>query len=172
MPDPRSIAAGFRTHEFARLFLLAVAAGWRWRMGGSHVVIYPPDKSLTPVVLSITANDLFHGPANARAILRRAGLPGVDPEPKPRRSEPDRAPAPVDRASSTDDPLRALPQPPGQVPITTTLPVRRAPEPPTCDSCGHRLLTWHRLQLADGCRGCDECDAADQRRRLAGGLHR
>ena len=47
-------------------------AGWRWRQGKRHIVVYPPGGG-RPLILSATAQD---GPAtrNTRAQFKRAGL--------------------------------------------------------------------------------------------------
>lgn len=69
--DPRDI--GFRSKRHRDAFLKAVAAGWRWRQGGNHIVLYPPDGS-RPLILSTTDADSERNYKNNRAGFRRAGL--------------------------------------------------------------------------------------------------
>lgn len=63
----------FRSEALKDLFADVKAAGWKWRRGSKHIVIYPPDGS-APIMLSVTAYD---GVMNAKveAMLRRRGLP-------------------------------------------------------------------------------------------------
>lgn len=62
----------FRSPTLADLFAEAVKAGWRWRYGSNHVLVYPPDGS-PPIALSVTA---FDGKQNQDLVARcrRAGL--------------------------------------------------------------------------------------------------
>lgn len=62
----------FRSPTLKRLFASAVAQGWTWKRGGSHILIFPPDGS-PAIALSTTAYD---GKANLNLVARakRAGL--------------------------------------------------------------------------------------------------
>ena len=63
----------FNSEAIAALFTeVREDPAWRWRIGGSHIVCYPPDGS-RPLILSTTAYD---GPATRTTIgqFRRHGL--------------------------------------------------------------------------------------------------
>jgi hypothetical protein len=62
----------FRSPTLKALFASAVAQGWKWRRGGSHVLIFPPDGS-PAIALSTTAYD---GKMNLDLVARakRHGL--------------------------------------------------------------------------------------------------
>jgi hypothetical protein len=63
------------SEEHKAIFERVIEAGWKWRYDGSHIVVYPADRELRPLILSLTARD---GPAthNTRSQFRRAGLWG------------------------------------------------------------------------------------------------
>jgi hypothetical protein len=75
MSRPVEVARGFRSPALRTLFLRAVAQGWRWRVGGDHVVLYPPDAATNPrpLILSTTAHD-GRARATVEAQFRKAGL--------------------------------------------------------------------------------------------------
>lgn len=62
----------FRSDMLAELFASAIAQGWAWKRGGSHVLIYPPDGG-PAISLSTTAPDSPRA-RNQIAIAKRHGL--------------------------------------------------------------------------------------------------
>lgn len=73
MSVPVALRKAFRSRHHLDLLLKADEQGWEWRVGGRHVVCYPPDRTRPPLILSTTA---FDGPAykTTEGQFRRAGL--------------------------------------------------------------------------------------------------
>jgi hypothetical protein len=69
----RTVSKSFRSATLRSIFIAVDTAGWRWRVGGDHIVVYPPDKTLRPMILSGTAYD---GAAMDSVLVRfrKAGL--------------------------------------------------------------------------------------------------
>lgn len=73
MSVPAGVQRAFRSQVLRELLLEADKQGWEWRVGGKHVVVYPPDRDARPLILSTTAYDGAITMAS-RAQFRRAGL--------------------------------------------------------------------------------------------------
>lgn len=50
----------------------AIRRGWSYRLG-KHLILYPPDQAMEPVVISMTPSDR-NAPKRAIHMLKRAGL--------------------------------------------------------------------------------------------------
>jgi hypothetical protein len=73
MSVPVPLRRAFRSRALLELLVRADEQGWEWRVGGRHIVVYPPDATRTPLTLSTTAYD---GAANQISVaqFKRAGL--------------------------------------------------------------------------------------------------
>lgn len=63
----------FRSEAISHIFDRVVEEGWRWRQGGDHVVVYPPDPTMQPLILSGSAYD-GPGTKTTEGQFRRAGM--------------------------------------------------------------------------------------------------
>jgi hypothetical protein len=69
------IIRGIRNPEMKELVRSAYDAGWHLQVtGGNHIALYPPSRTISPVIMSMTSNGKGRAYMNTRAKLRARGL--------------------------------------------------------------------------------------------------
>lgn len=71
-PTVVSVSRSFSSKAHRRIFQAAVAAGWKWRHNGAHVILIPPPPAH---LVSLSTSATEGGNVNASlAQARRSGL--------------------------------------------------------------------------------------------------